>query len=115
MRGRPSLVASSDDQVNQKSTDQLLKLMINSGILSEADGVLSEADDPDFSIERLDKLGENSDLIKIAGSFLNTPVLITEDDFVDILKETVGKNFSEIEVNGKKYPYINFSDKSFIQ
>ena len=112
-QGRPSLVASSDDQVNQKSTDQLLKLMITSGVLSEADGVLSEADGPDFSIERLDKLGENSDLIKIAGSFLNTPVLITEDDFVDILKETVGKNFSEIEVNGKKYPYSNFSDTSF--
>ena len=111
--GRPSLVASSDDQANQKSTDQLLKLMINSGILSEADGVLSEADGPDFSIERLDNLGENSDLLKIAGSFLNTPVLITEDDFVDILKETVGKNFSEIEVNGKKYPYSNFSDTSF--
>ena len=43
--------------------------MINSGILSEADGVLSEADGPDFSIERLDNLGENSDLLKIAGSF----------------------------------------------
>ena len=48
-QGRPGIVAG-DDQVNQKSTDQLLKLMITSGVLSEADGVLSEADDPDFSM-----------------------------------------------------------------
>ena len=66
--------------------------MINSGILSGRRR-LSEADGPDFSIERLDNLGENNDILKIEGSFLNTPVQTTEDDFVDILKETIAKIF----------------------